>query len=257
MIDIVLDKIKVYKFEEVVVDKKVKFLVDVEEVVCVVSYVCGFECVLFKVFCQGYGLIVEVKKVSLFKGLICVDFDFEDIVEVYEVGGVICFFVLIDILFFQGVKEFLIMVCDVIDLFVLCKDFMYDIYQVVEVCVLGVDCILIIMVFVSDVQVVEFEVVVFEWKMDVLIEVYDGEEFDCVMVLKFLFLGINNCNFKIFEIMFDIICIFVFCVFKDCFVVCESGLFIFEDFVEMFKVNVCIFLIGESFMCQDDVMVVI
>lgn len=61
-----------------------------------------------------------------------------------------------------------------------------------EVCVWGGDCILIIFVVVDDDIVKVFEEIVFELGMDVFLEVYDVEEFDWVLVLKFLFVGINN-----------------------------------------------------------------
>lgn len=42
------------------------------------------------------GVIVEVKKVSLFEGILWLDFDFVVIVVLYEEVGVVCFFVFID-----------------------------------------------------------------------------------------------------------------------------------------------------------------
>lgn len=85
--------------------------------------------------------------------------------------------------------------------------------------------------------------------MDVLIEVYDGEEFDCVIDFKLLMIGINNWNFKIFEVILDIICDLVKCVLIDCMLVVESGLFEFVDLVDLVGYGVWLFLIGESLMC--------
>lgn len=79
----IFDKIKVYKFEEVVVCKVIMFLFEVEDCVCIVLLICGFYNSLMDVFCDGYGLIVEIKKVSLFKGLICFDFNLFELVKVY------------------------------------------------------------------------------------------------------------------------------------------------------------------------------
>lgn len=70
---------------------------------CVVDLllICGFVVVLeVKIDVGLLVVIVEVKKVSLSKGVICVDFDLGVIVCSYEVVGVVCLLVLIDKDFF-------------------------------------------------------------------------------------------------------------------------------------------------------------
>lgn len=81
--------------------KVVIFLVDLKVWLVDVEVLCGF-CVVFEVkYVVGdYVLIVEIKKVSLLKGLICVDFDLLFLVRVYEDGGVVCLLVLMDMFFF-------------------------------------------------------------------------------------------------------------------------------------------------------------
>lgn len=249
----IFDIILVCKVDEVVVCC-VQVLLEVL-IVCLeqVLLVCGFVDVLCVLIVVGnLVVIVEVKKVSFFKGVICLDFYLVDIVVSYEFGGVSCLLVLIDVDFFQGVDVYLQQVCEVCMLLVLCKDFVIDFYQVYEVCVLGVDCILLIVVVLDDCQLVELFDLVMQLGMDVLVEVYDIDEFECVFQVLVLLVGINNCNLCIFEVLLQIILDMCQVVLCDCLLVIESGIFGMDDVWVMCEVGIYVFLVGEVFMCVEE-----
>lgn len=250
----VLQKIFVCKVEEVVECCVCVNLVEVEWLVCSVDVLCGFVNVLLEwVKCKELVVIVEIKKVLLSKGVLCEYFVLVEIVCSYEVGGVVCLLVFIDVDFFQGVDVYLKEVWVVCVLLVICKDFMIDLYQIVEVWVIGVDCILLIVLVLDDVLMVELVVIVKLVGFDVLVEVYDGIELECVLkILDMLLVGINNCNLYIFEVSLEIIFDLLLEIFCDCLVVIESGIFNWVD-VELMEVSeVYVFLVGEVFMWVDD-----
>ncbi len=249
----ILEKIKAYKLEDVAARKAVRPAEEVEAAARVADPVRPFAAALQQAQREGYGLIAEIKKASPSKGLIRADFDPPALAKAYELGGATCLSVLTDTPSFQGADEFLVAARGAVSLPALRKDFLYDPYQVAEARALGADCILIIMASVSDAQAAELEAAAFDWGMDALIEVHNGDELTRALTLRSPMIGINNRDLNTFVTSLDVTRELVRQIPPDRMVVSESGLNTPEDLASMAEYGARSFLIGESLMRQEDV----
>ena len=130
---------------------------------------------------------------------------------------------------------------------------MLDSYQVAEARALGADCILLIMAALSDAQAAELEAAAVQYGMDVLVEVHNRGELDRALKLKSPMLGVNNRNLKTLTVDLATTEALASAVPADRMLICESGLYNAADLSRMAEVGARCFLIGESFMRQDDV----
>lgn len=200
-----------------------------------------------------YGLIAEIKRASPSKGLIRDDFNPAKLAAAYARGGATCLSVLTDIPFFQGSNDHLQVARTAVDLPVLRKDFMLDLYQIVESRAIGADCILLIMAALDDGLAHELERAASSFGMDTLIEVHDEAELERALKLDSRLIGINNRNLKTLKTDTGTTRRLAPLVPEDRMVVCESGLATAEDLAEMEQAGAGCFLIGESLMRQADV----
>ena len=249
----ILNKILAVKADEVAAAKRHRDLAslrrDVETDADLRAGLRGFEASLRKHIAAGRaGVIAEVKKASPSKGVLRADFRPADIAESYAEGGAACLSVLTDVNFFQGSVDYLRQARAAVELPVIRKDFMVDMYQVYEARAMGADAILLIVSALDHGLMAELEACAQELGMDVLVEVHDGDELTAALRLKTPLVGINNRNLRTFEVSLETTLGLLPRIGSERLVVTESGIMVPGDVERMREANVHAFLVGEAFM---------
>ena len=202
---------------------------------------------------SGPALICEVKKASPSKGIIREDFDPIAIARAYTEGGAACLSVLTDGPGFQGSPAIFKQVRGATDLPLLRKDFMLDPIQIAESAAMGADCILIIMAMIDDETAKGLMNEAAALGLDALVETHDEDELNRAIGLGATLIGINNRDLRTFETSLDTFMRLANQVPEDATLIAESGIFTKADIEQLAEHGAQGYLIGESFMRQDDV----
>jgi indole-3-glycerol phosphate synthase len=209
--------------------------------------------------CRKPAVIAEIKKASPSKGVIRADFDPEAIARGYAAGGASCLSVLTDRQFFQGGFDVLVQVRQVVELPLLCKDFILTPYQLYQARAAGADAALLIAAILTDVDFAYLLKVARTLGLAVLVEVHDAAELERVLALEGVqLIGINNRNLASFDT--DLATTEALTAAygeriraRGCLLVSESGLFSRDDLDRVQSAGADAVLVGESLMRQDDV----
>jgi indole-3-glycerol phosphate synthase len=209
------------------------------------------------------ALIAEVKKASPSKGIIREDFNPVAIAKAYEEGGASCLSVLTDEKFFKGSFENLALVCQSVDLPLLCKEFIIYPYQIYYARAKGADGVLLIASILSDQDLIYFIKIALSLGMTPLIEVHTLAELDRVLAIENVnLIGINNRNLQDFSVDLGTTCDLIsqrkdILEKREILIVSESGLHNSEDITLVKNAGASAVLIGESLVKQADIKIAI
>ena len=194
------------------------------------------------------GIIAEVKKASPSKGIIKEDFNHIEIAKEYEKGGAACLSILTDTPSFQGSPEYLKDIRKDTKLPILRKDFIIDVYQIIESRSWGADCILLIMKILKNEELSKLISICNEMGMDILFEINSQEELERLLPFNPKMIGINNRNLENFETDIENSTKIKKNIPDDILVISESGINDINDINYLGKHNINNFLIGERLM---------
>ncbi|KAG1660782.1 hypothetical protein FOA52_011323 [Chlamydomonas sp. UWO 241] len=216
------------------------------------------------------GLIAEVKKASPSKGVIQPDFDAVRIAKAYEAGGAACLSVLTDEKFFQGAFKNLTMIRAAgVTCPLLCKEFIVEAYQefimeayqVFKARASGADAILLIAAVLPNQDLSYFMKAATSLGMQCLIEVHTVAELERMLLLPDIensILGINNRDLGTFKVdLANTKLIMESDAGKEVarrgiLMVCESGIFTYDDVKYAQDAGCGAILVGESIVKQGD-----
>lgn len=209
--------------------------------------------------CRKPAVIAEIKKASPSKGVIREHFDPEAIARGYAAGGASCLSVLTDRTFFQGGFEVLVQVRQVVELPLLCKDFILSPYQLYQARAAGADAALLIAAILTDQDLTYLLKAARSLGLATLVEVHDNAELERVLALEGVrLIGINNRDLATFHT--DLATTEQLMArhgaalrATGALLVSESGLFSRDDLDRVQSAGADAVLVGEALMRQDDV----
>ena len=198
-------------------------------------------------------IIAEVKKASPSKGVIREDFDPVEIGKIYEVAGASAISVLTEENFFKGSLGYLKKIRDITTIPLLCKDFIFEEYQVYQARAYGADVFLLIAAILSNGKLSELLKLGRGLGMEAIVEIHDLKELKRVLCTEAQIIGINNRDLTTFKTDITTTIRLAKEIPDDKVVVSESGINTRGDIFRLRESGVSAFLIGESLMREKDI----
>lgn len=198
-------------------------------------------------------VISEIKRSSPSKGAIDMAVDPVTQAKQYEKFGASAISVLTDKTFFNGSMNDLRAVRAVVDLPLLCKDFMIDQIQIDQAKSAGANIILLIVAALPESKLHELYHYAKQQNLEVLCEVHNEAEMEVAMNLDANLIGINNRNLKTFEVDLDVTERLASMIKNpSTTLISESGIRSREDVERAAQAGAKGILVGETLMRADD-----
>lgn len=197
------------------------------------------------------GIIAEYKRKSPSSGVINEKAGIEDVTVGYKNAGASGLSVLTDKRYFGGSNNDLIKARELNMLPILRKDFTVDEYQIVEAKSIGADVILLIAAILGKKQIKELARIAVSLGMQVLLEIHEEKELDYLNEYINI-AGVNNRNLKDFTVDINASYTLSEMIPAEFIKISESGITSAEEIKKLRDYGFKGFLMGESFMKNDD-----
>ena len=200
---------------------------------------------------RGINVIAEVKKASPSAGVICEDFDPVAIAQTYKKCGADAISVLTDEKYFQGRLEYLTQIKETVDLPILRKDFIIDLWQVYESRAAGADAILLIAETLKPGELTDLMIAAAELTLTVLLETHQADTLLNVRSMigfpkkGYSVIGINNRDLETMEVDLNTTSRLAELLENKHELVAESGIKTREDVERLKDIGVRAALVGQ------------
>jgi indole-3-glycerol phosphate synthase len=198
-------------------------------------------------------LIAEVKRASPSKGLLAPHLDPVKLAQTYIANGATAISVLTEPHFFLGSLQDLRAIKETVNVPVLRKDFIVDVYQVYEARAWGADAILLICAILSEEQMRYLLKVAHEQGMRCLVEVHNAQEAQRAVAVGANIIGINTRDLTTFKVNPYLIRELRHTIPADRTVVAESGIHSPTDARRLARYDIHAMLVGESLVVANDI----
>jgi len=251
----ILDQIISDKRTEVERRRKERPLDELKEQVTLLGKCRNFYKAVTKTSERGLNVIAEIKKASPSAGVICRDFAPVTIAKTYEKCGADAVSVLTDEKYFQGKLEYIDHVKHAVELPILRKDFIIDVWQIYESRVAGADAILLIAEAIKPAELIDLMIAAAELTLTVLLEVHDADTLLTVRSMigfpkvGYNILGINNRDLTTMKVDINTTSRLAGLLDKKIPLVAESGIKTRADVEKLKKAGVSAVLIGQT-LCE-------
>jgi len=247
----ILDKIIADKRAEVKHRQSQRSLEQLKEQVRLLGKCRNFYKAVTRPNSRGINVIAEVKKASPSAGVIREDFDPVAIARTYKKCGADAISVLTDEKYFQGRLEYIDRIKEAVDLPVLRKDFIIDLWQVYESRAAGADAILLIAEALKPGKLMDLMIAAAELTLTVLLEVHRADTLLAVRSMigfpkkGYSVLGINNRNLATMEVDLNTTSRLAELIDNKNELVAESGIKTRADIEKLKSIGVRAVLIGQ------------
>jgi len=198
-------------------------------------------------------LIAEVKQASPSQGSLSPNLNPTKLARTYAEGGAAAISVLTEANYFMGSIEHLAAIKEVVEIPLLRKDFIFDLYQVYESRAYGADALLLIAAILSPGQLKELVSLSRSLGLRCLVEVHNKGEVERAILSEAEIIGINNRDLDTFVVDINTTRRLRPLIPKQKIVVSESGIKSQKDMEKLRKWRVDAVLVGEALVTAGDV----